>query len=94
MIQSIDGCNTVGTSVTTSILSVLIPAFCLLHWKSSQIETTLYAALLVAADIVSVLNFTSLKYPERNLENSKNNLDGNNGIQTSLWQRSTKARHA
>lgn len=92
MIQSIDGCYTVGISVTTSFLSLLIPEFCFLSWKSSQEETTLYAALLVAADIVSVLNFTSLKYPERNLENSKNNLGGNNGRQNKLMAKEHKSK--
>lgn len=92
MIQSIDGFYTVGTSVSTSFLSLLIPAFCFLCWKSSQEETTLYTALLVAADIVSVLNFTSLKYPERNLEYSKNNLCGNNGRQNELMAKEHKSK--
>lgn len=59
-----------------------MPAFCFLPWKSSQVQTILYTALLVAADILSVLNFILLKRPgEKSLGNSKNNPDGNNGRQ-------------
>lgn len=56
-----------------------MPAVCFLPWKSSQVQTILYTALVVAADILSVLNFILLKRPwEKNLGNSKNNPDGNN----------------
>lgn len=59
-----------------------MPAFRFLPWKSSQGQTIFYTALLVAADISSVLNFILLKIPgEKNLGNSKKIPDGNNGRQ-------------